>query len=460
MDIKKLYDDANNLHAQAKSIMDGAKDGLSAEQQKQVDALLDQVDAKVNEAKRLERLQAAEKTFNEAASHLPLNGNQGGDQPVKGIAISAQVKALAGMGGYDVAALKASPFTIGNAAAAYDADRDVKQRIASALLWQHGMSNLDNALRSLPKEFQSLAVELKDLATSPGAAGGFLVADTHRTELIEILADLVAMRRISNVLPPVPGGSSITPSEDAELSDPTWTSEVGTGSDDTTNPFGQRALTPHPLAKRIKISRTLLRAATLLNVEAFVLSRLGRKFSEAEENAFINGSGAQQPQGLLSASGIASTTTAGSNVLAADDVVNWVYQLDAKYQRRARIICNQSFVRKLRILRDDSGGAGTGQYLWQPGLQQGKPNMILDFPYELSDFYPTGLDINDAYEDNAIVATIGDFSYYHIVDSLMFTVQRLEELYAESNKVGFIGRKETDGMVVKADAFRHLKIKA
>jgi HK97 family phage major capsid protein len=148
-------------------------------------------------------------------------------------------------------------------------------------------------------------------------------------------------------------------------------------------------------------------------------------------------------------------------VLAADDVVNWAYTLDARYMRGARILCNQAFIRKVRLMRSDAGaGAGTGDYLWQPGLQQGAPSMILDFAYELSTSYPTGLDGNDAYEDNALVATIGDFQFYWIVDALMLEVQRLEELYAETNQVGFIGRKETDGMPVKADAFRHLKIKA
>jgi HK97 family phage major capsid protein len=101
------------------------------------------------------------------------------------------------------------------------------------------------------------------------------------------------MRRIANVLPPIPGGSTVTPAEDSSLTDATWTSEILTGDDDTVQPFGNRSLTPHPLAKRIKVSRTLLRAGTLLNVENYILRRMARKHMEPEENAFINGSGAQ-----------------------------------------------------------------------------------------------------------------------------------------------------------------------
>lgn len=48
---------------------------------------------------------------------------------------------------------------------------------------------------------------------------------------------------------------------------------------------------------------------------------------------------------------------------------------------------------------------------------------------------------------------IADFSYYWIADALSMQVQRLIELYAESNQVGYIGRLETDGMPVLEEAF-------
>lgn len=463
--IKRIYTEANGLLTQARGIM-AEYEGktIPAEKQTQIDTLLDQVEGKEKEGKRLERLMDAESRFNEPATNLPLGsggpgaGGGNGNGALKTPVLSAAVKNLAQIAGYDEKRVRPAPLTLEDGTA-YDPDRTIKHAIATALLWKYG-KDLDEALNRLPKEFAPLRPELKDLATAPGGSGGYLVADTLRGELIEILDDMTTMRRLARVLPSIPGGSAITPSEDSDLSDATWTHEVATGADDTVAPFGNRQLTPHPIAKRIKISRTLLRAATLLNVESWVLRRLARKFSYAEENAFINGTGAQQPLGILTAAGISSTTTATSNVLAGDDIINWVYSLDAKYQRNAAILCNQAFLRKVRLLRDASGGAGTGQYLWQPGLQQGKPGIILDFPYEMSDFYPTGLDGSDAYEDNALVATIGNWEYYWIADSLMFTVQRLDELYAESNQVGFIGRKETDGMPVKTEAFRHLKIKA
>jgi HK97 family phage major capsid protein len=51
------------------------------------------------------------------------------------------------------------------------------------------------------------------------------------------------------------------------------------------------------------------------------------------------------------------------------------------------------------------------------------------------------------------VGILGDFSKYWIVDALDMEMQRLVELYAATNQIGFIGRKETDGMPCLEEAF-------
>jgi HK97 family phage major capsid protein len=424
--IKRLYDEANQFHAQAKGILaEFEGKAMPAEKAQEVDRLLDQVDAKTAEAKRVERVEQFNVMDTTPAKQLDFGETH---QQGKGsFGVSDDMKEMARRAGYKDALVFAS-------------DEDVKYSLAMAKLWKDGKDALS-------------AEERKALATAPGTAGGFLVGDTYTGRFIEGLGDVVVMRQIATVLPPIAGGSSVTPSEDSELSDAKWTSEVGTGSDDTVEPFGDRKLTPHPLAKRIKISRTILRASNLANVEQYVLNRLAKKHAVPEENAFINGNGVNKPLGLLEA-GISTVSTATSNTLAADDLINWAYSLPAGYGRTAKILCNSSLIRKIRLMKGTDNN-----YLWQPGLAQGSPNKILDWEYVQSDKYPTGL-TSDAFDDNAIVATIGDFAYFWIQDSLNFSIQRLDELYAENNQVGFIGRKETDGMPVLTEAFVNLKIKA
>jgi HK97 family phage major capsid protein len=53
---------------------------------------------------------------------------------------------------------------------------------------------------------------------------------------------------------------------------------------------------------------------------------------------------------------------------------------------------------------------------------------------------------------------LGDFSNYWIVESLSFEIQRLNELYAATNQVGYITRAELDGMPVLEEAFVRIKL--
>ena len=56
------------------------------------------------------------------------------------------------------------------------------------------------------------------------------------------------------------------------------------------------------------------------------------------------------------------------------------------------------------------------------------------------------------------VGLLGDFSNYWIVDALSMQMQRLSELYAETNQIGFIGRLETDGAPVLEEAFARVTL--
>jgi len=48
----------------------------------------------------------------------------------------------------------------------------------------------------------------------------------------------------------------------------------------------------------------------------------------------------------------------------------------------------------------------------------------------------------------------GDPRFYWIVDRVGMTLQRLAEMYAEQNMVGFVARKRVGGQVVLPAAFR------
>lgn len=281
--------------------------------------------------------------------------------------------------------------------------------------------------------------------------GGFLMAPQQFVQqLLQAVDDMVAIRRLATVQQITTAESLGVPTLDTDLQDADWTSELSTGSQDDSLRFGKRELRPNPVAKRVKVSRTLLRRAAI-SPETIVRQRLEYKFGVTQEKAFMTGDGNKKPLGLFTASndGIPTSrdvATGSATGFTGDGLIDAKYSLKSQYWAKARWLFHRDAIRIVRKIKDDNG-----QYVWQPGLATDRPDTILDAPYEVNEFVP------NTFTNGSYVGMFGDFSFYWIVDALAMDIQRLVELYAEANQVGFIGRMESDGMPVMAEAFVRLK---
>ena len=306
-----------------------------------------------------------------------------------------------------------------------------------------------------PEASELRALQTRALSAGVAAQGGFLVAPEEfvRT-LIKAVDDLAWIRALATVYP-IPMAASLgAVSLDADPSDADWTSEIKTGSEDNAMAFGKRELAPKPLAKRIKVSERLLRMS-VLPVETLVTTRLAYKFAITEEKAFLTGSGANQPLGVFTASAdgvptsrdvsTGNTTTA----ITFDGLISAKYELKAPYRSgpSLRWLFHRDAIEQIAKLKD-----GQNQYLWMPSVRDGEPDRILGIPVAESEYVP------NTFTSGLYVGMLADFSHYWIADSLAMTMKRLDELYAETAQVGFIGRLETDGMPVLAEAFVRVKL--
>jgi HK97 family phage major capsid protein len=275
------------------------------------------------------------------------------------------------------------------------------------------------------------------------------------TTLIKKLDDDLFIRNLATKHRLDSAKSMGAPSLDADPADADWTTELATGSEDATMAFGKRLMTPNPLAKRIKVSNDLLQFSAL-DIEGLVRDRLGYKFGVALEKAYLTGNGTAKPLGLFvaSANGIPATrdVATGANRAAGitfDGIISALYSLKAGYQRNARWLFHRDIVASISKLKDTDG-----QYLWNVSRVAGEPDRILGKPVLQSEFAPNTV------AASAYVGMIADYSYYWIVDSMDLVIQRLVELYAETNQTGFIGRLFSDGAPVLAEAFTRLQLPA
>lgn len=297
--------------------------------------------------------------------------------------------------------------------------------------------------------------EQRALSVGTASEGGYTVpGEEFLAELLKTVDDQTVIRGLARTFQVTQAQSLGAPTLSADPADPDWTTELAVGTEDSTMAFGKRELRPWPLAKYIKVSDKLLRASPL-GMEGIVRDRLAYKAAIAQSKAFNTGTGVNEPLGIYTASADGIPTSrdvdvSASNVLSSDGFITARYTLRPGYWPNARWHFHRVFLSKIRQLKSalDQGG----NYLWQPGLTVGAPNTFLDFPYVVDEYAPSTTVITGGY-----IGMLGDFSYYWVVDALGIRLQRLDELFALTNQVGFVIRMETDAAPVLSDAFVRLK---
>ncbi|OYP37375.1 phage major capsid protein, partial [Lachnotalea glycerini] len=105
-------------------------------------------------------------------------------------------------------------------------------------------------------------------------------------------------------------------------------------------------------------------------------------------------------------------------------------------------------VKALRKLKDNNG-----TYIWQPSVQAGQPDTVLNRPVVTSAYAP-------AIAAGGKVIAFGDFKYYWIADRQGRSFKRLNELFAANGQVGFLGSQRVDGKLILPEAVKVLAMKA
>jgi len=217
--------------------------------------------------------------------------------------------------------------------------------------------------------------------------------------------------------------------------------------------FGKRSLTPHPMTGEIVVSRDLMNMA-VMSPEMIVQEEMARNAGEVMEDAYLLGHGASQPLGLFVASddGIPTSrdvsTDNTSSAITADGLKNCYWSLKAGHRQNARWMFHRDAMKMISKLKH-----GDGHYMLQVGLaQDGGFDRLLGLPVAESERVP------NTFTSGLYVGLLGDFRHYTIVDGLDMDMQRLDELHARTNQVGFIGRLKTDGAPTLSEAFARVKL--
>lgn len=274
--------------------------------------------------------------------------------------------------------------------------------------------------------------------------GGFIVPEELERKLIEALEEENVFRPLATVIRTSHGDRKI-PIVQA-TGEAAWLEEEALyqESDDV---FGQMSLNAYKLGTLVKVSEELLNDSAF-DLESFISRQFARRIGAKEEEAFIAGDGINKPTGILNDTNGAQigVTTSGATP-TFDEVIDLYYSLKKPYRKNAVWLCNDSSIKALRKLKDQNGN-----YLWQPAIVGGTPDTILGCKLVTSTAMP-------GFEAGAKAIAFGDFSYYWIADRQNRSFKRLNELYAATGQVGFIGSQRVDGKLTLPEAVKVLQVK-
>ena len=301
------------------------------------------------------------------------------------------------------------------------------------------------------------ADEAKAMSVGVDTDGGYLVTPEMSSRIITRVFETSPMRAAANVVSI--SSDALEGIEDLDEADAGWVGETASRPDTDTPQLGQWRIPTHEVYAQPKVTQRLLDDAAM-DIEAYLARKTGDKIARMENAAYVGGSGVTAPRGFTtyttaadSGSGVtwgtighvvsgANGAFAGSN--PADKLYDLVGTLKTEYLANAAWMAPRAVITAIRKFKD-----GQGQYLWQPSLQAGQPERLMDYPIIRAEDLP-------ALATNSLSLWFADWmEAYTIVDRL--GMRTLRDPYTSKPYVRFYTIKRTGGDVVNFEAIKAMK---
>jgi HK97 family phage major capsid protein len=165
---------------------------------------------------------------------------------------------------------------------------------------------------------------------------------------------------------------------------------------------------------------------------------LGIRLGRVTNLKYTTGTGNATPKGIIpGATSFASTL---STAVFWDDIFNLIHAIDPAYRTAdCGFMCHDQIVLAIRKLK-----SGTGEYLWQPGLQLGTPDRVLGYRLTINQNMVSTFTSGNQY------MLFGQLFKYKIRRVGEMRMYRLEERYRDTDQDGFIALIREDGNLLTA----------
>lgn len=289
-----------------------------------------------------------------------------------------------------------------------------------------------NAMRLKPNS------ELAMRDAMDNVTGTFFAPITGETDLRKMITRESVIRPLATNLKKYQGGSVIWATESDDHA-----SFIADGAPipgfDIEDDFTRFHIGSHKIACLLKLSGEFAFDADF-DLKKYVSERMSKSFAHTQDKAFINGSGTDEPFGLLHDTEGAEVGIATS-ALTYDSVIDLFFSVKPEYRTHAVWMMNDRTAATLRKLKDEAGN-----YLWNSNT-----DTILGKPIHICNEMP---DITAG----AKPVLFGDFRYYWIIDRSPVSMKALKERFATTGRVGYVAFELLDARLIRRDAVKTISV--
>lgn len=301
--------------------------------------------------------------------------------------------------------------------------------------------------------------ELKTLSAGSDPDGGYFVTPDLSGRVVTKVYETSVMRQIASAQ--TISVDALEGIEDLDEAGAGYADERTTSGNDKTPQIGKWKIPVFWIDTEPKATQQLLDDASV-NVEAWLAAKVSDKFARFENREFVAGSSGKI-RGLTSYETVADDGAgvawgkighvvsgangafAGSN--PADKIFDLIGTLKSAYLARSRFLTRRQVITQIRKFKDS-----TGNYLWQPSLVAGQPELLAGYPIARAEDLPT-------LAANSLSLFFGDFETgYQIVDRQGLRTMR--DPYTAKPFVKFYTTRRTGGGVVNFEAIKAMKFAA
>ena len=303
---------------------------------------------------------------------------------------------------------------------------------------------------------RGLNLEGKAMSGAVSADGGFLLNPQMAATIESMLSSTASLRSIANVVQ-IDATSYDVIVDNTDVGSG-WQSEVSAVSETSTPNINRISIKLNDLSAMPKASQRLLDDAAF-DVEGWLSQKIATRFIRAEASAFINGTGTDQPKGILLPTKVANASWTWGNLgyiptgAAADFsstnpldcLITLVYALAADYRANATFVMNSKTAGAVRKMKDTDG-----RFMWGDSLQAGEPARLMGYPVLIAEDMP---DV----AANAHPIAFGDFaSAYTIAERPDLRI--LRDPFSAKPNVLFYASKRVGGDITDYAAIKLLKV--